>query len=247
MKSIALYNNKGGVGKTTIAINIASELAEKNKVLVIDFDGQANCSRYFAEPKAGLETALIKSSFSPAAARSTTRYPNIDILTATAGLNLITAQFEQLSDEVRTANVHKILEFDGGYDYALIDLPPALTKITEKVITLCDSVFVPIELGTFAIRGIPTVTGVLANCKAKFGGCIVNKFDKENPADTELSELLRTMLGNKVLKTFVPFSRVIKNSFSYKLTAKEYMKWTAAAQTFENLSAEIIERTNEEL
>jgi len=246
MKTIAIYNHKGGVGKTTTVINLANELSMAGKVLVIDFDGQANSSRFFAEPKAGLETALIKKSFSPTVARSTTRYPNIDIVTATSALNLIAAQFEQLSDEVQTANVRKVMNFDDSYEYAVLDLPPALTKLTEKVITLSDSVFVPIELGTFAIQGIPAVTNALANCNAKFGGCIVNKFDKENPSDIELLELLKHTLGNKVLNTTIPFSRVIKNSFSYKLTAKEYMKWTAAAEAYEELAEEIAERIEEE-
>lgn len=246
MKTIAIYNHKGGVGKTTTVINLANELSMAGKVLVIDFDGQANSSRFFAEPKAGLETALIKKSFSPTVARSTTRYPNIDIVTATSALNLIAAQFEQLSDEVQTANVRKVMNFDDSYEYAVLDLPPALTKLTEKVITLSDSVFVPIELGTFAIQGIPAVTNALANCNAKFGGCIVNKFDKENPSDVELLELLKHTLGNKVLNTTIPFSRVIKNSFSYKLTAKEYMKWTAAAEAYEELAEEIAERIEEE-
>lgn len=246
MKTIAIYNHKGGVGKTTTVINLANELSMAGKVLVIDFDGQANSSRFFAEPKAGLETALIKKSFSPTVARSSTRYPNIDIVTATSALNLIAAQFEQLSDEVQTANVRKVMNFDDSYEYAVLDLPPALTKLTEKVITLSDSVFVPIELGTFAIQGIPAVTNALANCNAKFGGCIVNKFDKENPSDIELLELLKHTLGNKVLNTTIPFSRVIKNSFSYKLTTKEYMKWTAAAEAYEELAEEIAERIEEE-
>lgn len=246
MKTIAIYNHKGSVGKTTTVINLANELSMAGKVLVIDFDGQANSSRFFAEPKAGLETALIKKSFSPTVARSTTRYPNIDIVTATSALNLVAAQFEQLSDEVQTANVRKVMNFDDSYEYAVLDLPPALTKLTEKVITLSDSVFVPIELGTFAIQGIPAVTNALANCNAKFGGCIVNKFDKENPSDIELLELLKHTLGNKVLNTTIPFSRVIKNSFSYKLTAKEYMKWTAAAEAYEELAEEIAERIEEE-
>ena len=246
MKTIAIYNHKGGVGKTTTVINLANELSMAGKVLVIDFDGQANSSRFFSEPKGGLETALIKKNFSPTVARSSTRYPNIDILTATSALNLIAAQFEQLSDEEQTANVRKVLSFDDSYEYAVLDLPPALTKLTEKVITLSDSVFVPIELGTFAIQGIPAVTNALANCNAKFGGCIVNKFDKENPSDIELLELLKHTLGNKVLNTTIPFSRVIKNSFSYKLTAKEYMKWTAAAEAYEELAEEIAERIDEE-
>ena len=246
MKTIAIYNHKGGVGKTTTVINLANELSMAGKVLVIDFDGQANSSRFFAEPKAGLETALIQKKFAPTVARSSTRYPNIDIVTATSALNLIAAQFEQLSDEVQTANVRKVMNFDDSYEYAVLDLPPALTKLTEKVITLSDSVFVPIELGTFAIQGIPAVTNALANCNAKFGGCIVNKFDKENPSDIELLELLKHTLGNKVLNTTIPFSRVIKNSFSYKLTAKEYMKWTAAADAYEELAEEIAERIEEE-
>lgn len=246
MKTIAIYNHKGGVGKTTTVINLANELSAAGKVLIIDFDGQANSSRFFAEPKAGLETALIKKSFSPTAVRSCTRYPNIDILTASSALNLVAAQFEQLSDEVQTANVRKVLHFDDSYEYAVLDLPPALTKLAEKVITLSDSVFVPIELGTFAIQGIPAVTNALANCNAKFGGCIVNKFDKENPSDTELLAMLYQTLGNKVLNTTIPFSRVIKNSFSYKMTAKEYMKWTAAAEAYEDLAAEIAERIDEE-
>lgn len=246
MKTIANYNHKGGVGKTTTVINLANELSAAGKVLIIDFDGQANSSRFFAEPKAGLETALIKKCFSPTAVRSCTRYPNIDILTASSALNLVAAQFEQLSDEVQTANVRKVLHFDDSYEYAVLDLPPALTKLTEKVITLSDSVFVPIEPGTFAIQGIPAVTNALANCNAKFGGCIVNKFDKENPSDTELLAMLYQTLGNKVLNTTIPFSRVIKNSFSYKMTAKEYMKWTAAAEAYEDLAAEIAERIDEE-
>lgn len=191
-------------------------------------------------------TALIKKNFSPTVARCSTRYPNIDIVTATSALNLIAAQFEQLSDEVQTVNVRKVMNFDDSYEYAVLDLPPALTKLTEKVITLSDSVFVPIELGTFAIQGIPAVTNALANCNAKFGGCIVNKFDKENPSDIELLELLKHTLGNKVLNTTIPFSRVIKNSFSYKLAAKEYMKWTVAAEAYEELAEEIAERIEEE-
>ena len=168
MTTIAFYNNKGGVGKTTTAINVANELAEKHRILVIDLDGQANSSRFFAEPKAGLETALVKKNFSPDVAHSNTRYPNIDVLTSTSALNLVNAQFEQLSDEEQTANIRKVLSYGSSYDYVLLDLPPALTKITEKVITLCDCVYVPVELSTFAIQGIPTVTGALTNCNAQF-------------------------------------------------------------------------------
>lgn len=241
MKSIAFYNNKGGVGKTTSVINIAYQLADK-KVLVIDMDGQSNCSRFFAdEPKAGLEQVLTKSAITPEIALCPTRYPNIDTITATPALNDIVSIFYALPETVQRENAEKLLTFSDKYDYILVDLPPALNKITERIISACDYVFVPIELGSFAIQGISTVTDIIASCGAKFGGCFVNKFDRDNPADIALMEMLKSSLGTKALNSFIPFSRVVKNSVSYKLTAPEYMGWTFAAECVANLAKEIAE------
>ena len=161
MKSIAFYNNKGGVGKTTSVINIAYQLAADSKVLVVDLDGQANCSRFFVdEPKVGLEVALTKQMVSPTIALSPTRYPNIDVITATSALNDIVSTFYALPPTMQRENAKKIIKgtenlWYNKYDYVLVDLPPALNKITENIISVCDYVFVPIELGTFAIQGIP--------------------------------------------------------------------------------------------
>lgn len=247
MKSIAFYNNKGGVGKTTSVINIAYELSFANCVLIIDMDGQANCSRFFAdEPKSGLDAAITRFEVSPlAVARCETRYENIDIITSTAALNGVAVDFAQLSDDMQTEIARKIVRETQdpwcatNYDYVLVDLPPALTLLTEKIISACDVVFVPIELGTFAIQGVPTVTGLISDCGTSFGGCFVNKFDKENPADIGLMEMLKNALGNKVLNNFIPFSRVVKNSISYRMTAHEYMGWTYAAECCVNLANEI--------
>lgn len=242
MKSIAFYNNKGGVGKTTSVINIAYQLAADKRILVVDLDGQANSSRFFAdEPKAGLEQALTKSMVSPDIALCPTRYPNIDIITATPALNDIVSIFYALPVEHQRENAEELLNFGDKYDYVLVDLPPALNKITESVIGACDWVFVPIELGTFAIQGIPTVTNLIADCGARFGGCFVNKFDRENPSDVGLMEILKSTLGTKALGGSLPFSRVIKNSVSFKMTAPEYMGWTYAAECIANLTKEIVE------
>lgn len=242
MKSIAFYNNKGGVGKTTSVINIAYQFAADKKVLVIDMDGQSNSSRFFAdEPKAGLELTLTKSMVTPDIALCPTRYPFIDIITATPALNDIVSIFYALPEKTQRENAEKLLTFSDKYDYILVDLPPALNKITERVISACNFVFVPIELGSFAIQGISTVTDIISECGAKFGGCFVNKFDKDNPSDIQLLELLKGSLGTKALNSFIPFSRVVKNSVSYKLTAPEYMGWTFAAECIANLAKEIAE------
>jgi chromosome partitioning protein len=132
-----------------------------------------------------------------------------------------------------------------SYDYAILDLPPALNEDTKQILSKCDYVFVPIELGTFAISGIANVTETIAATRTEsgnsvLGGCFVNKFDRKNPADYELDKLLRQNLGGKVLVTRIPNSRVIKNSISYRQTAFEYMRWMAAAKAYTTLTYEIM-------
>lgn len=243
MKSISIYNYKGGVGKTTSVINISYELARTSRVLIIDTDGQANCSRFFASTqKAGLETALINSEDTLNEALCKTRYENIDIITATPRLNDVSAVFDTFDEEKQHEIARKILSFGSDYDYVLLDMPPALTKVTERLVGACSAVFIPIELGTFAIQGIPTVTNIVKKCGAKFGGCFVNKFDKKNSADAQLLELLKQTIGNNTLNCLIPSSKVIKNSISGNLTASEYMGWTSAAKSYADLTAEIKER-----
>lgn len=254
MISIALYNNKGGVGKTTSVINISQQLALKDKsVLVVDLDGQANCSRFFVdEPKAGLAEALIEDVVTPEIARCSTRYSNIDIITATADLNKILPEFGALDEETQFKQVEKIFSFSempwyGGkkYDYILIDMPPALNELTKAVLGACDIVFVPIELGLFSIQGIPTVTDIISRCGTKFGGCFANRFDKDNPSDVQLLEMLHGNLGKKAMNTVIPYSRVIKNSINFSVSASEYMNWTNASDSFKKLTDEILERIGE--
>jgi chromosome partitioning protein len=131
-------------------------------------------------------------------------------------------------------------DIDGDYDYIIFDLPPALDERTRGIVSSCDFVFVPFELGRFAIQGIAKVTEAIAATGVRFGGCFVNKFDRENPASHKLEEFLRNELGSRTMATRIPTSRVIKNSIDYGETAFEYMGWTAAAQAYTNLTKEII-------
>ena len=133
-----------------------------------------------------------------------------------------------------------VYKIPNEYDYIIYDLPPALDSSTKKILSKCDYVFVPIELGTFAISGIANVTDAVAATKAKLGGCFINKFDYNNPADLELDKMLRETLGDKILTTRIPNSRVIKNSISFRQTAFEYMPWANAAELFKSLTHEIM-------
>ena len=214
MTSIAIYNNKGGVGKTTSVINISQRLAELGKrVLVADTDGQENCRRFFS----GAETPERPYG---------TRYERIDMIAAAKEPDDIFSFSDRQS-----------------YDYMLIDMPPALNDFTRSILTASDYVFVPIELGLFAIQGVPTVTDIISRSGTRFGGCFANRFDRDNPSDVQLLEMLRSSLGSKAMDSVIPYSRVIKNSTNYGVTAAEYMGWTAASAAFAALTREIVERT----
>lgn len=250
MKMIAFFNNKGGVGKTTSAINVAYSLAEKeNKVLVVDCDGQGNISRFFSDKKPMLfvEDCFENFAVSPVNAKAKTRYDNIDIVVSSEKMNDSLISFEKFPKETRLEICNKFRTEWGKpwyvgtkYDYIIIDFPPTLNTLTKTMLSVCDIVFVPIELSSFAIQGVPKVTEVITNCGCKFGGCFVTKFDRDCPADHQMLELLRSNLGEKLLHTIIPSSKVIKNSLSYRLVAAEYMEWTAAAEQYQRLSDEIM-------
>lgn len=247
MKSIAFFNNKGGVAKTTSVLNIAYILGEvyKRKVLVVDCDGQQNASRFLAKDlsEVGIEETLTNTATSPKEALSSTRYEHIDVLTSTTAMNICAEKFQSLEATEKDKNLSKLESFwKNQYDYVLLDLPPALNSLTEQLIGITDGVIVPVELGSFAIQGIAKVTETINRVGAAFIGCFISKYDKKNKADEELKKLLENNLGNKVFSTVIPYSNIIRNSINYKMTAYEYMHWLGPAQKYVKLTEEIIRK-----
>ncbi|GEM_PF-381147 len=185
MKMIAFYNNKGGVGKTSTAINIAYTLSRRqNRILLVDFDGQCNSSRFFtdlANDECGCESAIVNAEEMPLI--KSTRYDNIDIVTSSVRMNSISNDFANLSDEEKQTNIIKFRQSD--YDYIIVDMPPAMNDFTEHVLTVCDYVYVPIELGTFAVQGLARVTQKIANAGTKYA-CFASKYDK-GKSDAEMN------------------------------------------------------------
>ena len=254
MKMIACYNNKGGVGKSTIVLNVAHSLAKRGKrVLVMDCDGQQNAARFLCDtlPDAdhGLERLLLTAPpISPTAIRMTSRYDMIDVIAATPAINDAAAKYAAQPDILRKEQLTLLREWDKpytavDYDFCLMDMPPALNCITDALLSVTDGVIVPIELGSFAIQGVTRVTEALNRCGANLVGCIVSRFDRKNSADVELLKQFRAQIGNKLFDTVIPQSKIIKNSISYRMTAEEYMGWLEPAKAFDNLTSELISET----
>lgn len=247
MKSIAFFNNKGGVSKTTSVINIGYILGEvyKCKVLIVDCDGQQNASRFLADEirSTGIEKVLTEKTVSPDSSLTTTRYENIDVLTSTSEMNNCCEKFHGLDISEQERNLKKLIDFwKDRYDYVLFDMPPALNYLSENIISIADGVIVPVELGTFSIQGISKVTDSINKVGAGFIGCFISKFDKKNKADFELKKLMEQNLGNKVFNTVIPYSNIIRNSIIYRVTAYEYMHWLTPARKYVELTEEIIRK-----
>lgn len=223
MKMIAFYNNKGGVGKTSTAINIAYTLSRReNRVLLIDFDGQCNSSRFFTDltnDEIGCERAIVCTDEKPLIKK--TRYDNIDIVTSSVRMNAISNEFVNLSDEEKQSNIIKFRQ--STYDYIIVDMPPAMNDFTENVLTICDYVYVPIELGTFAVQGLARVTQKIANAGTKYA-CFASKYDKGNKADQELLEIMKKNLGDKVLNTVINLDLIMLNHTQRKYSDADIFK-----------------------
>ena len=122
MTSIAIYNNKGGCGKSTSVINLAYHFSLDSKVLVIDTDGQSNTSRFFLdEPKSGIEMVLLGEI--EALRVEKTRYTNLDVISATAAINDVAGAFSGFSDKKQRELADRLVNANSDYDYILVDLP----------------------------------------------------------------------------------------------------------------------------
>lgn len=244
MKSLAFFNNKGGVGKTTSVINVGYILGEvKNKkVLIVDCDGQQNSSRFFeADAEIGVESILLGEA-QPEDIVTGTRYENIDILPSTADMNLCSSKFEKLSEEERENNTDNLKNFWSKYDYVLLDFPPTLNLVSESLIRIAGNVIVPVKLGSFAIQGISKVTETINKAGSTFLGCFITQFNAKNKADFELKDIMENSFGDKIFSTIIPSSNIIQNSIIYNLTAYEYMNWQLPSKKYVELTDEIIER-----
>lgn len=198
MKKIAIFNNKGGVAKTTSIINIAYGLQKNNmKVLVVDCDTQENCFTFFM-----LNTKEEKTEVLP------TSYENI---------------------QHTTWNGYKAMSDISGYDFILFDLPPSITENVQLVLRSCDSVYVPTALGEFEIAGLARVTEEINKQGCALGGVFVTMYRADT--DAELLEEFREIMGDRLMKTVIPYSKTVRESQKYGLPIEAYFEERGVPRT----------------
>lgn len=247
---IAVVNQKGGVGKTTTAVNLAVYLAELGKfVLLIDLDPQANATSGLGVNHGELDRGIYEVLSGQSAFREIIRNTNHEGLRiAPATMSLAGANVELVSVENRESRLHHgLAEVRGGYDYIIIDCPPSLGLLTINGLVAADKVLIPVQAEYYALEGlgqlIATINLVKENIKPELQilGAVLTMFDGRNKLSGEVMQELYKYFSNKIFRSIIPRSVRLAEAPSYGKSILHYDKSSKGAKAYERLARELIE------
>lgn len=251
---VAIANQKGGVGKTTTAINLSAALVEQGqKVLLIDFDPQGNAStglgiepedREFTTYELMLDDAPLDQII------RRTGIANLDLVPATVDLS--SADIELIANEKRSFLLHDALRQPAmaqyGYDFILIDCPPSLNLLTVNAMVAAHSVLVPLQSEFFALEGLSQLmlsvreVRQTANPDLRIEGIVLTMYDSRNNLSQQVEEDARENLGELVFRTIIPRNVRVSEAPSFSVPVLEFDPTSKGAMAYRALAAEILQK-----
>ncbi len=247
-KIISIANQKGGVGKTTTAINLATAMvAVEKKVLLIDSDPQGNATTGLGIIEENREPTLysmLSSGAFDSDSIKKTPIPNLDVITS--NIDLAASEIELADVQDRENRLKKILNNINEYDYIFIDCPPALGLLTINGLVASDSVMVPLQCEFFALEGLSSLINTINKIKNNFNksleieGLVLTMHDKRNSLSSLVEKDVRNHFGKKVYRTIIPRNVRVSEAPSHGKPVLIYDTSCVGSKAYIDLAKEVI-------